>query len=491
MELGKAQNLRLVAARLDGLRVPAGATFSFWRQVGRCTARRGFVRGREIRQGCVVPSVGGGICAVTNGLYEAALAAGLEIVERHRHSRVLPGSAAERDRDATVAWNYLDLRLRAPFDWTVEAWLTRDEVVVALRAAAPAARSARCRLRPLDVVGDCATCEREGCFRHRDRPRVLRARTAYWVDERWPEFVAYVAEREADDPLLAPTRSRAAYAWPEADATVPLDVLVHAFRGRRLADQGAARQSAALARAAALARRYARLTPFDADTVVLPISLLPFTWLDGSLGGRRFRVLANRLPLAEIHRRLDEALAHHPERAPLGDFRAPAALVTAELEALREAEAIVAPHPEVAALFGSRAVRLPWAEPDAATWTPGPAIGFPGPVIGRKGAYEVREAARRLGLSVVTPGRDLEGEGFWQGVEVRRGSPLDGTFAVVQPALIEDRPRALLRAMAAGCPVVATRACGVAATVEVPPLDTDVLVAALEALRPRTSSKAK
>jgi glycosyltransferase involved in cell wall biosynthesis len=483
MELGKAQNLRRAAARLDGLRIPAGQTFSFWRQVGRCTRRRGFVRGREIRQGCVVPSVGGGICALTNGLYEAALSAGLDVVERHPHTRVLPGSSAERGMDATVAWNYLDLRLRAAFDWEIAVRLTRDELVVAIRAEAPVPkRLGQSKLVSLDLVGDCATCGQHGCFRHRDRPRLVRARTAYWVDEVWPEFAAYVGQRADGDLLLAPLDGerwrRPAYVWENADGHATVVALRHAWTGRRLADQGALRQQALIARSEAMVRRYAAMTLYDADEIVLPLSLLAFTWRKGVLGGRRFRVLANRLPLAEIHRRLDEAYSRFPERALLGDFRAPEELVEAEQAALREAESIVTPHREVAALFGKRAVCLPW-EVRAMPWTPGPAIGFPGPVVGRKGAYEVREAARRLGLAVVTPGRDVEGEGFWGDVPVRRGSPLDGTFAVVLPAILEDRPRILLAAQAAGCPVVATRACGLDGVLEVESLNVEALMEAI------------
>ncbi len=486
MELGKAQNLRLVAALLDGVSVPAGETFSFWRQVGRCDPGRGFVRGREIRQGCVIPSVGGGICGLTNGLYEAALKAGLEVVERHPHSKVVPGSAAERGMDATVAWNYLDLRLTASVDWEISVRMTRDELIVVILGQSPVTDAEiKEGRRPLQMVGDCATCGMEGCFRHRQRPRVISARTAYWVDERWPEFEAYVRERSSDDLLLAPMDGgrwrRPAYAWAGVDAYATTVALRHAWYARRLADQGAARQLGLLRRAEELAKRYAELTPFDADEIVLPISLLPFAWRSGALGGRRFRVLANRLPLPEIHRRLDAAYALFPDRPLLSDFRAPEELVEAERAALREAAAVVTPHRDVAALFGSKAVVLPWSVTPG-TWTPGPAIGFPGPVVGRKGAYEVREVAQRLGLSVVTPGRDVEGEGFWGDVPTRRGSALDGVFAVVLPAVLEDRPRALLAAQAAGCPVIATRACGVEGVIEVPALDADALCAAVRSL---------
>ncbi len=99
---GKIQNLRVAVSRIDGVEVPAGEVFSFWRHVGRATRRRGFVAGRELREGCIIPAVGGGLCQLSNALYDAALQAGHEIVERHAHSKVVPGSRAAAGRDATV-----------------------------------------------------------------------------------------------------------------------------------------------------------------------------------------------------------------------------------------------------------------------------------------------------------------------------------------------------------------------------------------------------
>src|SRR5580704_1567654 len=101
MQVGKVQNLRCAAAALDGLALPAGQVFSFWRQVGRASRGRGYVEGRMLREGCMMASVGGGLCQLSNALYDAALAAGCEIVERHAHSLVVPGSAAVAGRDAT------------------------------------------------------------------------------------------------------------------------------------------------------------------------------------------------------------------------------------------------------------------------------------------------------------------------------------------------------------------------------------------------------
>jgi len=130
LTMGKVQNLRLAARRIDGAFVPAGSTFSFWKQVGRATRRGGYVDGRELREGCVIPSVGGGLCQLSNALYDAALRAGFEIVERHAHSAVVAGSLASVGRDATVFWNYIDLRFRPKCDVRIEVSIEADALAV-------------------------------------------------------------------------------------------------------------------------------------------------------------------------------------------------------------------------------------------------------------------------------------------------------------------------------------------------------------------------
>jgi vancomycin resistance protein YoaR len=140
---GKVENLRLAAARLHGCRIPAGQLFSFWRQVGKATASRGFQLGRMLQEGCMIPAIGGGLCQLSNALYQVALDSGCEIVERHRHSRLVPGSATAAGRDATVAWNYIDLRFRPPTDMQLIAELTASDLIVALRSkvSLPSSRS--------------------------------------------------------------------------------------------------------------------------------------------------------------------------------------------------------------------------------------------------------------------------------------------------------------------------------------------------------------
>jgi uncharacterized low-complexity protein len=486
---GKVHNLRRAAAALDRLVLPAHAPFSFWQHIGKPTRSRGFAQGRMLQEGCLVTSTGGGLCQLSNALYAVALEVGAEVLERHAHSRVVPGSHAAAGRDATVAWNYVDLRFRAAQDLLLRVTLDAATLRVSLhgRSLQPAA-SPRA-VTPVDAglpaqrttAGDCGSCGEIACHRHEGVRAPARAaelgRTAFILDEAWPEFRAYVSERRARQDMLAipldgARWTRPRYAWPttgfEQVATATAVSLRCAASARILRQQSQGRRVAAqLRRDEAVANRLAAALTPDVTDVVVAQSFLPFLWRDGHLGGRRFTVLMTRLPMRVLQHRLDQAAVLHPERATLTDFRAPSALVEAEAAALAAAERVVTPHTAVAALFPLRAELLDWQRP-APACAPAPASGrliaFPGPSLARKGAHAVRDAALALDLDVAVSPRAAEGAGFWTGVPVRPLSPgkdwLDGVAAVVHPALIEEQPRRLLAALAAGVPVVATTACG-------------------------------
>ena len=181
LQAGKVRNLRVAAGFLDGLVIPAGQVFSFWRQVPRPTRGQGFVEGRELREGCIIPSVGGGLCQLSNALYDAALTAGFEIVERHAHSRRVPGSMAEAGRDATVFWNYVDLRFRPADEVRLTATLTDEELIVRLTGACLVSPAHPGRVGVVDEAPDlrpevesCESCGVSECFRHRDYAKKTR-----------------------------------------------------------------------------------------------------------------------------------------------------------------------------------------------------------------------------------------------------------------------------------------------------------------------------
>jgi hypothetical protein len=473
-QIGKVENLRIACRALDGLVIPAGQTFSVWRQLGPPIRARGYVEGRMLREGCVIPAVGGGLCQLSNALYQAALAAGCRILERHPHSRLVPGSAAAFGRDATVAWNYVDLRFAPDRDLRLTARLSRSELRIELTARDALAPTPAAPVEPPPLergsAESCGACGESGCFRHqaerRARPHPGAGRV-FLVDEAWPELQDHVrAELRSGDRLGRPRGGGSArYGW-SLDGVQASDAAIQALRRSlavRLAGaDGPRRRHADLIGAEAVAAGLARRLRPQTTAVTVAQSYLPFLWRAGHLGGREVTVLMTRLPLGVLHARLDAAAAAHPDRASLADFRAPAWLVQAEAAALAEAARIVTPHAEIAALFGERALRLPWRAPPAAQAPRRPirVLAFPGPTAARKGAFELREAALALDLEVIALGSALEGEGFWRGVRLRPGADWRAADAVVHPALVEDQPRFLLAALAAGFPVIATPACG-------------------------------
>lgn len=165
---GKVHNLRLASAKLDGTAVPPDKIFSFWKQVGRPTRRKRFALGRELREGCIIPTTGGGLCQLSNAIFDAATEAGIEIVERHRHTAVIPGSLAEIDRDATVFWNYVDLRLRASFPWQLSVKMNADTLSVSIlsRKEIMPSNTEVYQHRKPDALGDCTQCGRTDCYLH-------------------------------------------------------------------------------------------------------------------------------------------------------------------------------------------------------------------------------------------------------------------------------------------------------------------------------------
>jgi hypothetical protein len=447
--------------------------------------RRGYVGGRELREGCLVPSIGGGLCQLSNALYDAALRAGFEIVERHAHTATVAGSLAEIGRDATVFWNYIDLRFRPEQDVRIEVSVTTDSLVVRYWAVrvetAPSLEipftPAVAPLRPMSY-GDCASCAVENCFRHiPERARADSQRAAFLLDAYWPEYDTYLASvaRPMDVafmPLNGHRRGLANYRWNASSLGSVHEsavlTLLRSFQTRRMAQNGPARQTLLIEWARRIANDFAARLPYDVTHAIVMQHFLPALWTGKHLGGRTYDVLMTGMPLRVLQNMLDRAYALHPESPTLRDFRAEPRLLEAEESALAGARKIVTPHLAVAALFGGRAERLPWAlppplePPPAGRSGPRKTVIFPGPTLGRAGAYEMRDVARELNLHVLLTGPTLEGEGFWDGVSVEHKtfSQALGAGPVVLPAFVEHQPRRLLLAAAMTIPVVASDACG-------------------------------
>lgn len=96
---------------------------------------QGYVKALVSYDGELVRAYGGGVCQTSTTLYNAALLAGLPIVERHPHvfvpHYIAPG------RDAAVAFPGVDLRFRNPHPWPIRirARVRGERLEVALSGA--------------------------------------------------------------------------------------------------------------------------------------------------------------------------------------------------------------------------------------------------------------------------------------------------------------------------------------------------------------------
>lgn len=529
---GKVQNLRVARRAFDAIEVPAGEVLSFWRQLGRPSAWRGFVVGREVRGGCVVPTLAGGICQLSNALATVAARAGFELVERHGHTARIEQAGPEADDaiDATVFWNYVDLKLRARHAWRLEVELTATELVLRIRARSPLAmRAAPVTLRragdeegagvapssSLPLARGCLSCDQTDCFRHRPLLDVTpQGRTAVLLDAWTPEFARYLGAHHPDADRMQPVPLRLAFwrasssvGWhrePVAQGALPVQSAWAASLRRALWQRlwarhaGGRRQASLIDGQRWLALAFAaRLKP-EHTQLVVEQALLPHLQLAGALDGRCVTVLASALPMAVIERRLDAACQRWPGDATLRDFRADPALVRAESAALGRAVAVATPHADIAQQLADLAPqaalqRLDWALPGAkaiAADTQGPPlVVFAASALARKGARELAAALQGWPCRLRVLGSPSDDTRLWQGVERVahmnwQGDGLAGARVVVLPAHVEHAPRALLRAVAAGLPVVASTACGLAGLPgvrEVAAGDVEALRAALRA----------
>jgi vancomycin resistance protein YoaR len=80
-------NIRIPTSALDGYVLNPGESFAFWDAVGEVSRARGYGPGGVIRNGRTDPTgaLAGGICSCSTTLFNAAVRAGLEILERHNH----------------------------------------------------------------------------------------------------------------------------------------------------------------------------------------------------------------------------------------------------------------------------------------------------------------------------------------------------------------------------------------------------------------------
>jgi vancomycin resistance protein YoaR len=152
-------NLRLAASKLDGHVILPGETFDFNDIVGPRDEANGYKVAPVIAQGELVDGIGGGTCQIAGTLHGAAFFAGLDIVERHPHTR--PSFYIKMGLDATVVYPTITLRLRNSFDHPVVLHETVRDGLVRAEILGPRRGRTVTFVRKIDEVVPFAELERQ------------------------------------------------------------------------------------------------------------------------------------------------------------------------------------------------------------------------------------------------------------------------------------------------------------------------------------------
>jgi vancomycin resistance protein VanW len=106
-------NIRLASEVINGILVKPQEIFSFNKYVGPAEKADGYKESTIIANGIFVNGYGGGICQVSSTLYNVALLANLQIVERYNHS--VYGDATKYvplGQDAAIFYGFKNLRFK-------------------------------------------------------------------------------------------------------------------------------------------------------------------------------------------------------------------------------------------------------------------------------------------------------------------------------------------------------------------------------------------
>lgn len=132
-KIGRSKNIELSAASINNVIVGSGDYFSFNMTVGPREVATGYQVAPEFLKGKVVTGIGGGICQTSSTLFNAVDQLGVEILERHHHSRDI--GYVPKGRDATVSFGGLDFLFRntTGIPFLIKTYYGKGYITVELR----------------------------------------------------------------------------------------------------------------------------------------------------------------------------------------------------------------------------------------------------------------------------------------------------------------------------------------------------------------------
>lgn len=140
LQHNKADNIDIAARTMNGMVIRPGESFSFWKTVGKITAKKGYKDGRVIFQNKIKAGRGGGLCNLANTLNFLILHSPLTITEFHTHSDALApdadGVRMPLGAGTSVSYNYIDYRFKnnTKQNFQIFIWCENEELRAELRS---------------------------------------------------------------------------------------------------------------------------------------------------------------------------------------------------------------------------------------------------------------------------------------------------------------------------------------------------------------------
>lgn len=140
LQENKVTNISIAAEKVSGIVINPGETFSFWKTVGKTTAKQGYKDGLVIyRHGKLGSGIAGGLCQMANMIHWLVLNSPLTVTELHHHSDALFPDEHRRvpfGTGTSVLNNYVDYRFKNTTDQPVQIvlWIASGELCGELRS---------------------------------------------------------------------------------------------------------------------------------------------------------------------------------------------------------------------------------------------------------------------------------------------------------------------------------------------------------------------
>lgn len=128
----RENNISITCSKINNYTIKSGETFSFTNTVGKATYDKGYEKADIFdANGNKTKGLGGGNCQVSSTLYNAVMAADLEVVERHPHSSKV--YYVPDGKDAAVAYGSLDFKFKNTTNNDIKIYSSSTDDEVSIR----------------------------------------------------------------------------------------------------------------------------------------------------------------------------------------------------------------------------------------------------------------------------------------------------------------------------------------------------------------------